>query len=178
MKRLTAFVTAVCLWASVLAAPAPLTACVQTDAQIAADGNAIAQACLSIAAIEQTENPALAANLTTAAKSLEALTANWQTGNSTAILASAAAALQIILAAIPQTALIAPLVPIAFAAIEVLLANIGAKVGGVNVKAIAPGWYTGAQIPHRLGRDASGDFKAAWNSTAKANPALAKAAIK
>jgi hypothetical protein len=97
--------------------------CKVTPSQIAADGNAVAQACNSIAAILEATNPTLAADLRTAATALQAATANWKTGDPTDDINTAGIAVEAVLAAIPMTAPYAAFVAIAVAALDVILAN-------------------------------------------------------
>lgn len=174
--------------ALLIAAPVTISAtgCTTSASQVQQDGATIAQAIQQIAALETEQgNTALAQNLTTASQALEAATANYQTGSATAIIGDAATAVEVALAAIPTTAAYAPLVPIAVAAIDTLLSNIGTKtttpaaapaaapsVFGahamvaspatrlVQIKANAP------KIPHRILRSPEGDFKSAWNAQA------------
>ena len=183
MKRIIAVLTASSLWVNVLTmaslAPATLTmtACTLSDAQIAADGAAVAQACLSIAA-DPAIPAGIAQKLTTAAQALAAATANWQTGNPTAIIASLAAGVEVILAAIPVTAPFAMLVPIAVAAIEILISNIHtANPQLMAARAPIPDVYAHAVIHHRLGRSPEGDFKAAWNELIEKHRELARAKL-
>ena len=101
--------------------------CKVTPSAIAADGQAVAAALKSIAAIEQPTNPTLAANLITAADALVTATANWQTGSPTADIQTAATAIEALLNAIPETAPYAAFVAIAVAALDIILANIGTQ---------------------------------------------------
>jgi hypothetical protein len=150
------------------------TGCTVSAAQIQADGKALHEALLSVANIYTLTSPTAAANLVTAANALLAVTQNWQTGSSIAIFNDAANAVEVILAAIPQTAAIAPLIPIAVAALDILLANVNPKASNaVALHAMASpkgNPYRGkATIKHRMGRSIEGDFKAAWNKAAAEN---------
>ncbi|MGB9407791.1 MAG: hypothetical protein WCA89_09650 [Terracidiphilus sp.] len=145
------------------AAAVGTTGCAITAAQMAADGQAVANAVLAIAKI--TTDPTLAANLITAANGLVSATANWQTGSPTAIINDAAGIVEVALAAIPQTAIFAPLVPIAVAALDIILANTQAAPAAA-LRATAPNPYHGYKISHRFGRTPVGDFKASWNTAA------------
>jgi hypothetical protein len=150
----------------------PVTGCAVTAAEIQADGAAVGKAMLSVAEIEESTNPALAQNLTLAANSLIAATANWQTGSSTAIINNALNVAEVALAAIPQTAAIAPLIPIAEAALDILVANINPNaVSTTHLTAR----YSLPSIHHRLGRSPKGDFISAWNGVVNAHPKLASA---
>lgn len=145
------------------------------DVQVQQDGNAIAIALLNIAAQEQALDPTISAKLVQIANDLKAATANFSTGGSIAIVNDALTAASIVLASIPQTAAFAPLVPIAEAAIDILIANIGGTpapttVAAAHARIAGPHYtYPSAQIPHRIFRSPQGDFKAAWNDTAKKN---------
>lgn len=142
--------------------------CAPTDTQIQQDGNVVATAILNIAALEQPVNPALAAQLVTAANDLKSATANWTTGSTVAIINTAAQAAEIALAAIPQTAAFAPLIPIAVAALDLLIENVAQPAVSAHVLSASTATnYHGATIPHRLFRSREGDFKAEWNEKAK-----------
>jgi hypothetical protein len=155
------------------------TGCTVSVAQIKADGAAVAQAVSSIAAIEQATDPALAAKLTDAANALLAITNNWTTGSSVALFNDAANAVEVVLALVPQTAAIAPLIPIAVAAIDILIANINpAQASLVKAKASYNPYRGKVVINHRFGRSVEGDFKATWNGVVKLYPALSSAKLK
>lgn len=153
----------------------PMSGCTVSSGQIAADGQAVAQASLSIAAQIAPTNPTLAAQITTAANALAAITSNWQTGSKLQVFNDATNALEVVLAAIPLTAPFAPLVSIAVAAIDVLIANASqGSAGPTPVRASAsPALLayraTAPHIKHRLLRSPEGDFKAAWNEAVKSN---------
>lgn len=150
----------------------PVTGCVVTASEIQADGAAVGKAMLSIAAIEVATDPTLAQNLTLAANSLIAATANWQTGSPIAAINTALNVAEVALAAIPQTEMIAPLIPIAEAAIDILVANINPNaVSTTHLTAR----YSLPSIHHRLGRSPKGDFISAWNGVVNAHPKLASA---
>ena len=152
----------------------PTTGCTPSTAAIAADGNAVATALLSIAALEQPLNPTLAQQLTTAAGALKQATANWTTGSPTADINSAAVAVEAVLAIIPVTAGFAPLVAVAVAALDVVLANLPHQTP-VSMEAVentSNPYHTPAHKYH-LSRSPlhptwNGAFKHAWNSKAKA----------
>jgi hypothetical protein len=158
------------------------TGCGVTPAQIQADGKALDEALLSIANVYTLTNPTAAANLVAAANALLAITQNWQTGSSIALFNDAANVVEVALAAIPQTAVFAPLVPIAVAALDILVANVnptGSSAVTLHTMASPQGNpYRGkATIHHRIGRSLEGDFKAAWNKTVEENK-LAMATLK
>lgn len=147
--------------------------CVPVDVQVQQDGAAISTAILSIAAQEQPINPTVAAQLVMAANGLRTATANFTTGSAVADINAAANVAEVVLQAIPQTAAFAPLVPIAIAALDLLIENAGAgatstlnaHVAHVSGTA-ATGAYRAAVIPHRTLRSREGDIKAAWNTKA------------
>ena len=152
------------------------TGCTVTAAQISSDGQTVANALLAIAKLEAVADPSLAANLTSAANALIAATANWTSGSGLAIFNDAAQVAEAALAAIPQTAIIAPLIPIAVAALDILIADISS--GSVGLSANVNPYRGKAQIHHRFLRSPEGDFKAAWNTVVNAHPDLAPAEIK
>jgi hypothetical protein len=148
------------------ALPLMTTGCTPSAAEIAADGNAVATALLSIAALEQPTDPTAAANLTTAANALKAATANWTTGSPTADINSAATAVEVVLASIPQTAIYAPLVAITVAALDAILAATGVKSAEATA---SKNPYHGMAKIHRslLHPTLEGAFKAAWKKAIK-----------
>jgi hypothetical protein len=159
-----------------------------TSTQVQQDGATIAQAVENIAALIQTTNPTLAANLTKAAQALQQATANFQVGSgATIIIADSATAVEVALAALgpvcPECAVVAPLVPIAIAAIETLLNTLGvgapAATAAVSSAASANlARLKGYKIAHRFGRSPEGDLTAAWNKTATMYPGLTTAVLK
>lgn len=154
----------------------PMTACQNLDQQIQADGAAIATAVQQIAALEQGVNADLSAKLSQGATALLAAVKNFSSTSAAADVVSAANAIEAVLAVIPQTAAFAPLVPIAVAAIEVLLANLpgsaapAAKAIQAHAMVRPKVAYAKAEIKHRFGRTVEGDFKAAWNAQAAKIP--------
>lgn len=165
------------------AATVPMMGCSPTASSIQADGNALAQALSSIAAIEQATNPSIAAQLTQAANGLKAAVANFTLGSPSAILNDAATAAEVALSLVPQTAAIAPLVPIAVAALQVLLGNIPGFNGptpapAATVARVAlPRAYLGYQAPHKMFRSKRNDFIAGWNGVVAQHPELKSAHI-
>jgi hypothetical protein len=153
--------------------------CTPTATEIQKDGQALNSTLTQLAAVEQPLNPTLAANLLTAANALEAVTANWQTGNPVAVFNDAANAVDVALAAIPQTAAVAPFIPIIVGGIDLLIANIPGATSTTSV-AIA---YNPVQVslaryraegatavkPTRFGTPRSA-FIAAWNKQLAAHP--------
>lgn len=180
MKRITALFTVACLWACTL----PVTGCSISNAQIAADGQAIATALTGIANVYQATNPTAATSLKTAAADILAATANWNGSTSLALFTSAADAAEIVMASIPQSAPFAALVPIAVAAIDVLVANLNPTATApavISAHALASPQgnpYRGrVTIKHRVLRSPEGDFKAQWNQQAQAS-GLAQLSLK
>jgi len=158
----------IALSALMLTASLPMTGCTVTDAQIRADANAVATAMENIAVVLKNDNPEYADKLAMAGASLRAAAANYKTGSSEALLNTAASIAEITLSQIPQTSEYAPLVAIAVAAVEVLLANLP-QSNAVKAMAVPrqPNPYHGqAIIKHRALRSPEGDFKAAWNEAA------------
>lgn len=91
--------------------------------QIQADGAAVGQAIDNIAAALQETNPQLAGELKAAGDGLIAATANWQEGSTLAIVEDAEQAVVVALNLIPVTSPFAGLAGIAFAALNILIAN-------------------------------------------------------
>lgn len=160
-------------------ATAPLTGCTINPAVVAADGNAIANALFSIANIEAASNPGLAGQLNSAGQGIQTATANWQTGTTTAMINDAAQVVDVVLAAIPATEAIAPLLPIAVAALDLLLGQVQAASpaptppanAALSARAKMVNPYRPAKVSdvvrHMPLRSPEGDFKSAWNGTAK-----------
>ncbi len=150
--------------------------CTISAATIKADGQAVATACQGIAAQLAVTNPQLAADLITAANGLLAVTGNWQTGSAIAVFNDAASAVEIALAAIPMTSIYAPLVAIAVAAVDILIANINpagspmAVNASARTNALIHYKQVGQQaIKHRFLRSQAGDIKAAWDAAVTVN---------
>lgn len=167
----------------------PLTGCGTNT--LVADAQAVANACLSIAKIEQATNPTLADNLTAASNALIAATTGWTSGSTTAIINNAAIVVEAALAAIPATATIAPLIPIAVAALNIILANTTpAPTVAVRYSAIANSPYmpTAKAIESQLYRrslthwskasNVKSAFVSMWNAAARSTPGLASAVIR
>jgi hypothetical protein len=155
--------------------------CKITSAQIQADGKAVGQALDNLAAALESTEPTIASDLTTAGNALIAATANWQEGSSTAILDDAENTVIIALNAIPITTPFAPLVAIAFTAVNLLIANSQTQTtqtgsATANVHALltreasintdSP-WHGKAEIKHHFLNPPRKDFESAWNSAAK-----------
>lgn len=155
----------------------PLTGCSVSASQISLDGQALANALISIADIEATTDPSLATQLTNAANALLQVTKNWQSGSSVADLNDAANAAEAVLALVPATAAIAPLIPIAVAALDVILSDVQSNSNTAAVR-VSKNPYSGYHIHHVIMRSPEGDFKAAWNGVVKKHTELAGALIK
>lgn len=97
--------------------------CHITAAQIQADGKAVGTALDNIATAIKATDPSLATALTTAGNGLISATANWQEGSGLAILEDAENAAIVALNLIPETSPFATLAGIAFAALNLLIAN-------------------------------------------------------
>ena len=155
--------------------------CKISAATIAADGKAVGTALDQIANLVAPTNPTLAADLTTAGNGIISATANWQSGSDTAILEDAENVAIDALNLIPVTAPYAALVAIAFAALNLLLANTQTQAAvtgnaipdahallshATTINTDSP-WAGKAVIPHQHGRDFRKDFEASWNAAGK-----------
>lgn len=158
--------------------------CKVTDQMLVADGAAVGQALENLGAAIETSDPSLAASLIAAGKAVVSATANWQTGSALTDIETAEQAAIVILNAIPLTSPYAPLVAIAFDALNVLIANLqtqpntssnptGETVSAHTLLAHAATlntdspWKGKAKIQHEWLRAPRKDFEAAWNSKAK-----------
>jgi hypothetical protein len=97
--------------------------CKVNATQIQADGKAVGTALDNIAAALQATDPAIAGPLKAAGDGIIAATANWQEGSPLAIIEDAEQAAIVALNLIPVTSPFAGLAAIAFAAINLLIAN-------------------------------------------------------
>jgi hypothetical protein len=148
---------------------------------IVADGQAVGLALENLAVALQTADPTIAADLTSAGKAIIAATANWQTGDVLTTVEDAEQAAIAVLNVIPITSPFAPLVAIAFAALNLLIANaqtqstqsgdsltdakaLLAKAATLNTNSQ---WSGKAKIKHDIFRAPRKDFEAAWNNAAK-----------
>ena len=158
--------------------------CKINAAQIKADGQAVGTAVLDIAGLLQTTDPSLAAQLTSAANGLIQVTANWQEGSAVAILQDAEQAVIVVLNLIPVTSPFAPFVAIAFAALNLLIANSQTQpqqtgdalhdahlllTVAKTLNTDSP-WFGKAQIKHHFLNSPTKDFTSAWNGAVVANP--------
>ncbi len=168
---------------------APLTGCSTTASQVQADGQVLYNTIIQLAAVEEPMNPALAGNLTTAAQDLLAVTSVWQTGSAVATFNDAANAVEAALAAIPQTAAVAPFIPIIVGGIDLLIANIPGSTATPSASTSLTSLHVAANlnvyriesqvlVHHRAFRSPEGDFRAAWNAVVKEHPVPGISAIK
>lgn len=177
MKRIIALFTATSLWINVLAvvslAPvaATMTGCTVTAEQVQRDGAVVGNMLISMAAVVQ--DAAKSAELVKWGQNIITATANFQTGSPVAYINDAINAATAILSSIPQTQAIALLLPFIEAAIDLLLDRINTVNKVTTVAAMAarvkPSTVKLAVIHHRMLRSESGDMRAAWNATVKAN---------
>ncbi|MGA8727376.1 MAG: hypothetical protein WB608_01390 [Terracidiphilus sp.] len=155
--------------------------CKLSTAQIQADGEAVGTALDNLATALKAVDPTVAADLTTAGNALITATANWTEGSGVAILEDAENAAIVVLNAIPLTSAYAPLVAIAFTAINLLIANSQTQASQTG-NAVADAhillskaqtlntdspWFGKAQIKHHFMRPPRKDFESAWNTAAR-----------
>lgn len=154
--------------------------CKISAAMIVADGAAVGLALENLAEVLQTTDPTVAADLTAAGKAVISATANWQTGDTLTEVEDAEQAAIAVLNVIPVTSSFAPLVAIAFAALNLLIANAQTQASQtgtalVDAKALlvkaeslntTSPWAGKAKIKHDIFRAPRKDFEAAWNSAA------------
>lgn len=162
--------------------------CKVNAAMIVADGAAVGTALENLAVALQTTNPELATDLNAAGQAVVAATANWKDGDSLTLVTDAENAAIAVLNAIPLTSPYAALVAIAFAALNILIANAntqstqtGSSIADAKVllaKADSSNtdspWHGKAVIKHHFLRSPRKDFEAAWNGAA---PALGVAKV-
>jgi len=155
--------------------------CKLSAAQVSADGNAVGTALDNLGAAVLADEPTLAKSLETAGNDIIAATTNWQEGDSVAILEDAENAAIVVLNSIPLTSTYAPLVAIAFAAVNLLIANsqtqatqTGSVVADAHVLLshaatlnTTSHWHGQAVIKHHFLNPPRKDFEAAWNAAAK-----------
>ena len=156
--------------------------CKVTATQIAADGQAVSTAILSIANAPEVD-PTVAADLKTAATLLLNATSNWKTGDPLDDINTAATDIEAVLDVIPQTAPYAPFVAITVAALDILISNLStqpaqsgsfiadAKMVANHVDTLPTNHWRGvAKISHH--GDLRKGFEKAWNDAVEANPTL------
>jgi len=173
MRRMSVWAMAL-LFVAMMFPTMTMTGCSVTQAQLQADGNALAAALTSTAKVISVTDPVTAQKLLTAANAISAVTSNWQGTSSIAVLNAAASGAEVVLASIPQTSTVASLLPIAVAALDIVLANTTtANATVVSLTAeqrdnLSAYRSAGAHaIAHRFLRSPGGDFKAAWNAQCK-----------
>lgn len=152
--------------------------CKVTASMIVADGAAVGQALNNLSVALQASDPTLAANLASAATAIIAATANWQSGSTLNAVIDAENAAIAVLNVIPVASPYAPLVAIAFAALNILITNAqtqDSQTGNVvtdahalltAAAATASPWQGKAQIKHHFMRSPRKDFEAGWNEKA------------
>jgi hypothetical protein len=165
---LPAFALTSVLMLGMFTASVPLTGCTPTTAQIQADANAVSNAVHQIANVLAATDAALADKLNMAATALTNAVANWSVGSLTNDINTAANIIEVTLAAIPITAPYAALVGIAVAALDILLASL--PQNAIKAMALPQGAnpYRGRyKIKHHFGNSLAADMKAAWNENQK-----------
>lgn len=154
--------------------------CKVTVAQLVADGAAVGSALQNLAVALQPTDPDLASKLETAGAAVIAATQNWKAGDTLTLVEDAEQAAIAILDVIPLTSQYAPLVAIAFTALNLLIANVqtqGTQTGNaladthiLLVKAqtlnVDSPWFNKASIKHHFLNPPRNDFESAWNSAA------------
>lgn len=156
--------------------------CHITSQQIAADGAAVGQALENLAVALKTVDPTVSASLQTAGQDLISATANWQEGDALSILTDAEQAAIIVLNSIPLTSPYSSLVAIAFAALNLLIANATTQtkqtgnsitdahmlLATAAVTNTDSHWSGKAVIKHHFLNPPRKDFESAWNNDAEA----------
>jgi hypothetical protein len=155
--------------------------CKITASMIVADGAAVGLALENLATAIQPTDPTVAADLTSAGKAVIAATSNWQEGDVLTDVEDAEQAAIAVLNVIPLTSPYAPLVAIAFAALNLLIANAQTQTTQVgdsltDAKALLAkastlntdsAWAGKAKIKHDIFRAPRKDFESAWNNAAR-----------
>lgn len=152
--------------------------CKITAQMIVADGAAVGQALENLAASIQPADPTLAAELTKAGQAIIEATKNWTDGSPINIVIDAENAAIAVLNVIPVTSPFAPLVAIAFAALNLLISNAqtqtqqtGNAIADAHTllahaaKTQSP-WQGKAKIEHNPFHSARKNFENTWNKTA------------
>lgn len=109
----------------------------------------------------------------TAIAALETAEADWQAGGTVTNVDNALNTIVAITAVIPLTASYSPLIDVLVAGIEVILAALPASTTVSLVQAVPNPHIGRVVIKHHLLHSRASEFKAAWNSAVKADPALA-----
>jgi hypothetical protein len=155
--------------------------CKVNASMIVADGAAVGQALENLAEAIQPTDPTTASALTKAGQAVIAATTNWQEGSALTDVEDAEQAAIAVLDAIPVTSPFAPLVGIAFAALNLLIANaqtqttqtgnapVDAKALLVKADSLNTGspWTGKAKIKHHIFNSPRKDFESAWAEAAK-----------
>jgi hypothetical protein len=154
--------------------------CKVNSAMIVADGAAVGSALENLAEVIQTTDPTVAADLTAAGQAIIAATTNWQTGDTLTTIEDAEQTAIAVLNVIPETSPFAPLIAIAFTALNLLIANTQTQTtqtgnAPTDAKALLTKadtlnsdshWAGKAKIKHEIFRAPRKDFEAAWNTAA------------
>lgn len=155
--------------------------CKLTDAVVVADGQAVGTALENLGAAVQATDASLATSLTAAGQAIISATANWKTGDTLTDIETAEQAAIVVLNAIPLTSAWAPLVAIAFAALNLLIANSQTQstqtdsVVGNAKRMLAKEetlnadshWHGQAKLNHDPFIDVRKNFENTWNKAAK-----------
>lgn len=155
--------------------------CKITAAQVVADGAAVGQSIDNIAAALQTTDAPLAAELTKVGNAIIAATQNFKEGGALAAVEDAEQAAIIVLNTIPLTSPFANLVAIAFAGLNLLIANAqtqGSQTGDAVADAHTllthaktlnadSAWQGKAKINHNVLKSARQNFEDTFNQEAK-----------
>ena len=152
--------------------------CKVTSQMVVADGAAVGQSLENIAAALQATDPTLATNLANAGKAVVDATANWQEGSPLTDVEDAENAAIAVLNLIPVTSPFAPLVAIAFTALNLLIANgqtqatqTGSVVANAHVllstaKAVQSPWQGKADMKHNPFKSIRKNFEDTFNEKA------------
>lgn len=152
--------------------------CQITSATIVADGAAVGQALNNLAEAIQPEDPSLASGLTAAGNAIITATKNWTEGSTLADVIDAENAAIAVLNAIPVTSTYAPLVAIAFAALNLLISNAqtqsqqtASTIGNAKLVLTKAGetsspWQGKAEIEHNPFESLRKNFENSWNKMA------------
>lgn len=154
--------------------------CRPNSQQIVADGQAIGTALDNLAAALEATDPELAGNLKKAGDAIVAATENWKDGDTLTEIQDAEQAAIAVLNVIPATSEFAPLVAIAFTALNLLIANAqtqpnqtGNAMANAHVMLAHEArintdspWHGKAEIKHHFLNPPRKDFETAWNEAA------------
>ena len=152
--------------------------CKVTQAMIVADGAAVGSALDKLGVAVAVTDPSLGTSLETAGNDIVAATQNFQTGDTLAVVDDAENAAIVVLDSIPVVSVWAPLVAIAFTALNLLIANSktqSTQTGNAVVDAHAllkvaaqtqSPWQGKAKISHNPLHSMRKNFENAWNEEA------------